>query len=336
MKTDQPFEYQSIVVSGRELPVENFLHYCVSGNAAIFEGIDPIELSHSRANFIQSGLDALLLEQENDKWLQINIDSRGVQQNIHLYNVINELFKELTAQGYIKNAFFMHKSPGMRVRFQMVDESTKKMVARQLQEKVHQWQLEERVDTLYFSQYEPEATLFGGSQSIAFVHQLFSIDSEFWLQFHAGHYEISAGRNLELSLYILRNVFLSLEIVDWEDLEVWRKVRSRAGRILNNPSLLDQEILNSVQSEIVQLWANPLGLLEGYPQALREDLGQVCDKLGKVCHCWLKSYFHTTQAKLGVRAAAAAYVIFFWNRAGIPIEQQMIVTHVLNKRKVFE
>src|SRR6202000_828750 len=96
--------------------------------------------------------------------------------------------------------------------------------------------------------------LFGGTASMVFVHRLFSIDSRFWLDHHAGN--ATPTQTLVASIVLLRRFLTSFGIVDWEDLGVWEKVRDRTGRSIGDKSAVSAT-RTIVGPDLVELWNAP-------------------------------------------------------------------------------
>ena len=64
-----------------------------------------------------------------------------------------------------------------------------------------------------------------------------------------------------MALILLRYVFSGLGVVDWEDIDVWEKVRSRTGRAFPAGFDADGSALGEVGATILRLWSEPGGVL---------------------------------------------------------------------------
>src|SRR6185503_871617 len=78
-----------------------------------------------------------------------------------------------------------------------------------------------------------------------------------------------------LSLAMSRQLFHALGIDDWEDLDVWDRVRRRTGRSLPGELTADAGLtddLTEVAREIRAYWTQPPRLMEELPIHAREIL----------------------------------------------------------------
>jgi thiopeptide-type bacteriocin biosynthesis protein len=197
------------------------------------------------------------------------------------------------------------------------------------------WQSEGLFDGIVPGIYEPETYLFGGPVSMRSVHELFTIDSLAWLDYYvaASKEEVGAASAWALSLVMLRALFTGLGITDWEDLDVWDRLRQRAGRSI--PSEVLQVEFASAAAEIRFRWLNPQSILEELSPQLKNIAERYRKSLIDITDRWHSDYFATDAAYIGPRAGAALFTIFHWNRATLsPARQALLVEALLTRQTV--
>lgn len=315
-----------------DIPLKLFLSYCLSGNRDILSPyLGRIDPEPFRQRFLSAGTEAIESVVLNDGWVQINISlSHSRSRSAELYSEIEKLFDSLKIKNIAQDSFFMHKQPGMRVRIRAAYDSD---CAEILENTAKEWKCRGLIQEYHRETYEPESTLFGGIHSMKYVHQLFSIDSIYWLRCHA-----RSANQMEImlnSLYLLRHLFLNLGIVDWEDIDVWDKVRSRTGRSLPDEIRKDIIGFQDIVHEIVCVWTDIPSFAKTFSPERRNELDEFVQKQSKIAGEWKRECFQLKYSGIGVRAAAALYTIFFWNRAGLTLERQTIISEALADRKIF-
>lgn len=335
-RTSEDIDQCSADTSQWELiPLNEFLHYCATGTLPEkHKHNNELNIAHYRDRFIRAGINELMHATQQSGWVQFNLMTDGYTSP-KLYSQLSDFFSELLCNGTAENAFFMHKSPGLRIRLQATQPfNTKKLKQIMLSQAQH-WQNQRLITEYQHAIYEPEVTFFGGPVSMSWIHALFTADSLYWLKVHAQKTDnTSAIYLLKLSLVLLRHLFLALQIVDWEDLDVWNKVSEKTGRSLPMEDSLESNILKDVQAAILYIWNEPLAVLSQLADEERSAIQMLIDRFNDLCSKWRENYFQTEHACIGPRSAAAAYLIFFWNRANINFEQQRIATYALKHRNV--
>lgn len=321
---------ETVRVGSTAVTVDALLRGCLG--LEVPEGLDARQLHRLGEQLVRGGLPAVQGAVCSDGWVQLGLEHAAGPQPIEIYARLSTLAQMLLDRGRIEGFFFMHKPPGMRVRFQLgaADRSsTTAMIRAELEAAVAAGCLASVQPGIY----EPETRLFGGPRSMEHVHRLFTHDALMWLRFHALASEdrALAEHAWSLSLVVLRSLFTALGITDWEDVDVWDRVRSRAGRSF--PAEVRARIeLDRIARELQQAWASPDRLLAELPEPLG-DLARayqplVADEAAR----WRQRYFASGQACLGPRAAAALFVIFHWNRGGISSTRQALLTESLCHR----
>lgn len=212
--------------------------------------------------------------------------------------------------------FFMHKPPGMRVRFQGPD----------VREHLDAWRDEGLLADWRHGVYEPESHLFGGPASMRSVHRVFTADSLAWLGYHAAE---RPGPAWAMSLLLLRSLLSALRIVDWEDLDVWDRVHTHRPLA---PAAAKDPRFHRLADELRTAWSSPAVLaakLSPSATDLAEEYGKAVAEEGPR---WFDEYFESGSALLGPRAVASYVILFHWNRAGLPSRHQALLAGALLER----
>lgn len=241
-----------------------------------------------------------------------------------LYAALADCARTLLA-GPADDFFFMHKSPGLRVRFRMPAQGPARDKAiTLLEERFTQWQGESLISHWHPAVYEPESHIFGGPTSMRSVHRLFTADSLAWADYWA---RSTSGRPAwAQSLVMLEALLSSLGIVGWEDRDVWDRLRRQGQRQLPGSP---PEGWTGLCRKIHQVWTEPGRLAAAaepwaapYADAFRRAAARECPP-------WIERYFTAEGATVGAREAAAFFVVYHWNRARLPFEWQCAIAEAL-------
>jgi len=292
------------------------------------------ELVRVRDAFISAGLAALQRAADNGAvWLQYGL-SVGSEHCRGLHAELGETARELVAEQEIDGFFFMHKPPGVRVRFETAG-GRRDRLETILCERFHAWQDRGLIGHWHPAVYEPEAYLFGGPASMRSVHRLFTADSLTWLSFHAlAHAKASdepPGPAWAMSLAMLRALLDGLAIEGWEDLDVWDRVRWQTGRRLGAAAKGSDGFTQLVGS-LRQAWSHPDALNDRLSPQARQLLDEYRRSVHQESARWIADYFGTQDALIGPREAAAYLVVFHWNRGCFPLVRQAMIAEALATR----
>ncbi|MDT9684393.1 thiopeptide-type bacteriocin biosynthesis protein [Streptomyces sp. TRM76323] len=278
----------------------------------------------ARRTFLAAGLRALCDERRPDSgWTQVNVAVEGPHAWPALYRRLADTARELTGSGAADDFFFLHKPPGLRVRFHAPEPAG----AATLREELVQLLDRERdgwpapVPVVY----EPETYLFGGARSMESVHRLHTADTWAWLDHHTGTRPPADWR---VSLILLRAVLDGLGIVGWEHRGVWQEVREGTGRRLaGGVRGADRE---RAAAGIRAYWEESDKVrLEALPTAWRERVTAHRDALRATAEQWRTDYFESGEARIGPRRAAAFWAVFHWNRGRFSVARQGLLTEAL-------
>jgi thiopeptide-type bacteriocin biosynthesis protein len=317
---------RGVCIDGSWLSLADFLLGCaqrVAGSA-----VDPQAnptLTKAQDAFLTSGLAAL---GTGSTWLQFGLQVAPERRG-DAYAHLARLARELIDESAIVNFFFMHKPPGLRVRFEP-EGGQRLRLREQILIRLSSWQEAGVLQDWVPGVYEPETYLFGGPTSMASVHRLFTVDSLAWLDHHvlANRDGEHAGPVWATSLLLLRALLDALSILGWEALDVWDRIRTQAGRRLDDKEPT-QTNLSKLSRHLRRCWERPDDLLEQLPPLTIEIVHAYRQSLEPVAGRWLAEYFVTGDPHIGVREAAAYCTIFHWNRAGLPLRRQALLVESL-------
>ncbi|MYW16671.1 hypothetical protein GT039_13900 [Streptomyces sp. SID2955] len=311
--------------------VERLLADCLREVRSEPWGCVPVDATGSayeaaRRTFLTAGLRALRDDLPETGWVQVNLEPAPTAW-ARTYRVIADSARELIASGTARSFFFMHKPPGLRVRFEAgvpENELLRTELTRRFRD------LDGQLRPPYHGMYEPETYLFGGPLSMRHVHALFTVDSLAWLDHHTANAgEDGPGQlaDWRLSLVLLGELLAGLGIVGWEHRGVWEVVRDDTGRRLATDP--DDDGRRAAAGILAAWQAGRPGLLARVPAERRTAVAAYADAVRRAAEHWRTAYFESGDALIGPRRAAAHHVIFHWNRGRLSLARQSLLTHAL-------
>ncbi len=323
-----------VAMAGRhDLPLAAFLRRCAEtveaagGDRPVPGSAGEAAFGATRDAFIAAGLAALDPAGTRYGWVQLNLRIAGWPPPAELYARLRDLLRESLARQAVRNASFMHKPPGMRLRFEVPAGERHRFRASVLP-RVDSWREAGLVAAVEHGVYEPETLLFGGPVSMTHVHRLFTHDALAWSGYHAA----AAGGRPDpawgLSLLMLRALYAALGIDGWEDLGVWDWLCRRGGRRLA-PSAVSARDLEGAVESVRAAWRRPWELRAQLSPVTRELAERYEHAIGPDCARWLAEYLGGGHAVVGPRQTAALLTIFQWNRAALSDPRQALLTHAL-------
>lgn len=323
-----------VPIGSEQLPLVDFLVRCAE---SIQDGTNipspSPELIGVRDAFLSAGLAALRRTFTPSVWLHYGLYLVS-ERSSELYAALGEAARQLLGEEYVTEFFFMHKPPGLRVRFQTAGHRHS-TVDDVLRNQFRAWQRAGLIEQWEPGVYEPEAYLFGGPVSMRSVHRLFTTDSLTWLGYHAlaqgQGSDVQRGPAWAMSLLMVRILFDVLEIVGWEDLDVWDRVRSQTGRQLGEVTAGNESFTQLVYA-LRQGWSHPDKLLALLSPEVRHLVSLYRRSVQEEGPRWLADYFKTCEALIGPREAAAYLIVFHWNRAYFPMTRQALIAEALAAR----
>jgi thiopeptide-type bacteriocin biosynthesis protein len=258
------------------------------------------------------------------EWAEYRIMLPKSQDNSSLYAALAACARKELAER-AEDFFFMHKSPGLRIRFRAREMQLRpSKVFASVEVQLNDWVRDGLIADWTRAVYEPEQHLFGGPISMESVHRIFTIDSLTWLNFWA-------KRNPDrpvwaFSLHMIEAIFANLGIVGWEDRDVWDRIRQKGMRSFGGNKPRGWEELSL---KIRQVWSEPGRLdtvISPWGHGLAEDFRYA---LPRECEAWIKNYFASPLAYVGPREAASYLIIFHWNRSRLAFSWQCAITEAL-------
>ena len=250
-----------------------------------------------------------------DRWVQLGLAPGGAPHR-ELLAELAVLVRDWRDQRIVEDFFFMHKPPGLRVRFAPAP-GRAAHVRSELLRRVPVWRSAGLVGAVEPGGYEPEVHRFGGPAAMDHAHRLFTADAVTWLDRHALARPAPAWA---LSLAMLRPVFDGLGLLGAER-DVWAGVAA-AGRLVPpgvERSAADEELRRGLRHR----WHHPDELLAALPDEDRRLADRHAAEVAPLAPAWAAA------AGDSLRAAAAWYVVFHWNRAALGFGRQVLLTEAL-------
>ncbi|MFJ4689512.1 thiopeptide-type bacteriocin biosynthesis protein [Streptomyces sp. NPDC088789] len=316
-----------------QIPLEEFLIDCLYDARESSLGSVPLTpgapgYREARHRFLAAGLAAIQADRAGAGWVQVNV-APGTRLVPDLYARLAEIAADTLDSGAATNFFFMHKPPGMRVRFQAPGPHDRNalylLLARRIAAHPEIFGISQR------GVYEPEGYLFGGPDALPWVHSLFTVDSLAWLQYHADR--PAALTDWRYSLMLLRELIEGLGILGWEHRGVWETLQHEAGRDLNEEEGGSSRTggLSKAVAGIQRYWRLDRDVLTAHlPVTLRASVDAHRAAIRQAGRTWRTDFFDTGAAEVtGPRRAAAYCVIFHWNRARFSAALQKLLTQAL-------
>ncbi|WP_194892060.1 thiopeptide-type bacteriocin biosynthesis protein [Catenulispora pinisilvae] len=315
----------TFTAAGRRLTLSELL---VQAAAAIEREAGAVDADTARLidALLGGGVPALRAATGELVWLQYGVtfppSSRG-----RVYRAVLDTAGDLLSGGGAEEFFFMHKPPGLRLRFQ-VHVDRRRALDELIRERLLAWREADMVTAWAPAVYEPESHLFGGPVSMRSVHRIFTADSLAWLNFHCQSHAV--GPSWALSLLMIRALFDGLGISGWEDLDVWDRLRWQAGRRLDGEVLA--EAGKQLGPSIHGTWNDTTRLLSLLEPESRGIVETYQAAVADVCRGWQAEYFTRPSAHVGPREAAVFVIVFHWNRADLSAARQAAIAEVLAAR----
>lgn len=332
MEDDTLGEMQMISVEGRDVSVATLLERWLRAPRPGPAGLDRGTVDRLRAIFVRGGVEALRYATRSTGWVQLGLRPGEAALRGQMYASVAAVARSLLQAGRVRNVFFMHKEPGLRLRFELGGDD-RAAVTEAVRAGLEPAVREGAIASISPGIYEPETRLFGGPRSMEHVHRLFTPDALMWLEFHAlAHADpLLSGSAWALSFVVLQALLASLRIVEWEDIDVWDRVRSRTGRRLP-PGAAELAAFDGLSEELRAAWVDHARPYAELPAPLAA-LGRTAARaIGDEAVLWRERYFASEGACLGARAGAALFVIFHWNRAGLSPMRQALLAESLATR----
>lgn len=175
----------------------------------------------------------------------------------------------------------------------------------------------------------PEEIILGGNASMPFVNEMVSCETAFWRALQANpQYQ---ANTLRVSLVLLRHIFGGLDIVGWEDIDVWTRVLAKLDAAGAKIAYKEQDLATQ-PTALTMCWKDPIWTLVQFEPCLADLVEETGFELARLASKWKTNFFDVSAGDLDVRSAAAQYTLFLLGRAGLSAQQQGYVAKTLLTR----
>ncbi|MER5886434.1 methyltransferase, FxLD system [Streptomyces sp. NPDC001941] len=246
-------------------------------------------------------------------WHQINVtfrDRAAAQQVIP--QTLGPALLKAEDREEIAAWWFMNKQP-WKLRVRTTGDETPTLWAA-LSELVRDDQVRQWIPTIY----EPETLAFGGTEGMEAAHELFHADSH-----HLLTYPVQTGHlGRRETAVLLVSATMRAAGLDWyEQGDVWDKVAAERP----TPPILASE-LDAAMHCLLTVDARTLCREDG-PLHGHADWVRAFARAGTA----LAVLNHEGRLRRGLRAVLAHHLIFHFNRAGLPLEDQSALSNLARK-----
>lgn len=286
-------------------------------------GLAPDELADAVELYRSAGRTALTLRAETTGWWQVNLEFASwhtAEQTVlaHVYPVL--LGTE--EAGFITQWWFLRKAPCWRLRIRPGQGRPDELQAH-LRPLLECLQSTGHLAGWRNVSYEPETAAFGGPAGIDIAHRLHHTDSQGFFAYlhHQATEPASLPGRKELSFLLLSAMFRSAGLDWFEQGDVWHRV----SQLRPPPGDVDPEQASRLAEDVRRLLSVDTNHLISHGPLTR-------------LAAWHTGLTFTSQAfgqtardgqlNRGLRAVLAHYVIFHWNRLGVPVGDQAVLAAV--------
>ncbi|MGH3889311.1 MAG: methyltransferase, FxLD system, partial [Pseudonocardiaceae bacterium] len=249
-------------------------------------------------------------EPDPDRWRQVSVwcaDWQAAEQM-----AVTHLGPQLTAAQHAKiitSWWFVRKGPSWRVRL-LPSVGQDEQATTAIKQTMHDLSGRGAIQRWAMTIYEPEIHAFGGADGIQLAHDLFHADSHHLLS-HLRHRRRDHRRELGL---LLGTLLMRAAGQEWyEQGGVWAQVV--AHRSISQPPASEDtaDVVHRLLTARAYSAHSPLAAAPDWPAAFRHA-GESLAELA----------LHGRLTR-GLRAVLAHHILFAWNRAGIPANQQALL-----------
>lgn len=220
-----------------------------------------------------------------------------------------------------ESIFFMRKPPGLRLRLRLTS-SGRVDVARIVGESLERIVDDGLIGPPTVGCYEPEEFVFGGPGNMRVAHRIFELDSTMWLQYLAECGVPAPNDRLSLTALASLAVLRAYDVDPLEELDVWNKVSTWCGRKLPG---VDAQVAKQIDAFAGFVESLRRGL--GAPPALTGPLDLFTQGMAEIAQALPSP--GSAGATTGQRTFLALTTIFGWNRAGLTLPLQVVLTTAL-------
>jgi thiopeptide-type bacteriocin biosynthesis protein len=299
-------------------------------------GIEPDALASLRASFISAGTAYVHEALHPRAWLQVNLileplELRWLQMMRGDFPNSVRLWIET---GRVDQFFFLHKPPGMRLRFL----APQSQFIAELYEQLDRMVQEQIVQAWSRGVYDPEVYQFGGQVGLDLAHEFFTAESLAVLAYH--HLRLQSPVVLapaEFSLVLLDPFLRQVTEDEWELWDLWCKLEL-TGRLPGPPgtgSESDNVAAGAVRKVFLPMLRDYESTLSRVSDAERKILLQYRQQLPRLVQR-TRQAVESGVLLWGIREIIPFWIIFHWNRMGFDFHRQsrlaFLMSRILNPR----
>jgi len=290
-------------------------------------GIAPEKLGALRDVFLSAGAAAIAGRAGLQVWRQINIyfDALGLRWYCFASGDFLERLSAWHACGVVRQFCFVHKPPGLRLRFLGAQEP---MVA-ELHRAMDELQAAGQIDNWSCGLYDSEPYQFGGDAGADVAHRFFTIESVATLAYH--RVRLRGQASLEPVMFSLLLIELLLREAtgdEWERWDIWQKMEL-TGRLERMDKATEARALHEsvrARRELAQFLFHSRELSS--PE--REIIAQYRETLPDIAQ-EIRQLHDTGRLLWPTREIIPFWIIFHWNRMAFSLEEQRRITFLMTE-----
>ncbi|MEU2030744.1 thiopeptide-type bacteriocin biosynthesis protein [Nocardia amamiensis] len=279
-------------------------------------GVPVDVLVAARDAFISAGTAAIHGLDRQQRWLQfsISLGPDGWQRIVR--SDIGTRIRVWLRDGPGRGFFFMHKEPGLRVRFCGVDDGC----AGALREALDVFVAETTITAWTSGPYDAEVMQFGGATGLSLTHQWFTAESLAVLEHHRLRLDGTARIGSELFSLMLIDRLLRRLCDDWERWDVWCKL-ALTGRLVGDAAGAVDLSRSRATRLLLSHQARILGAA-GEPE--RKMFARYDTALDELCP-EIQAAVDAGRLLWGLREILPFWMVFHWNRMAFDFETQKLL-----------
>jgi thiopeptide-type bacteriocin biosynthesis protein len=295
-------------------------------------GVSPEAFGAARRAFVSAGTAAVHEALPGERWLQLDValDSRGELWRRFVCGSFQDDVADWLRRRPDSRFYFMHKPPGLRLRFAGADPPLSRSLHALLES------LGARSTAL---PYDAEPHLFGGAAGLELAHHCFTLESAAVLAYH--RLWLSGATRLgrsEFSLALLHQLLRAVTGDRWELWDVWCKLEL-AGRLpypAGSSGWRDGAPPAEAQAAALALLEDGGVRRVGASPAEQEVLARWAAGVPALAADVARA--NQNGALLwGIREIVPFWVVFHWNRMAFSLDEQrrlaLLMTHALSPRR---
>jgi thiopeptide-type bacteriocin biosynthesis protein len=293
-------------------------------------GVSLEELAALRTSFIAGGAERIQTLGGSERWCQVNVslDGLGLQWWLLMSGTLEAFVNDLRSAGAISEFHFVHKPPGLRLRFRTVEAAALATLDARLRE----LQARREISAWSRTLYDAEVYQFGGTAGLDVVHRFFTIETAAVMAYRRlSLQQRVAFDEIETSLLLLDALHRQATDDEYEVWDVWCKMEL-AGR---QPQLPAEERApaasraRTAARPILDLLRDPALAQARMTPEERAIHDRYCQSLPPVTN-QLRAVASAGALCCPLREILPFVTIFHWNRMRFTIEQQRAISFLMS------